>query len=116
MTASPIVTDPTLEEKVRSWRLMLFGDESNTPSIENVVSVDLIEYHVVNLIRDVVAANTERCAKIEPQDVPCSFCQAKVGVPCWIVGKNRPSGGTHRTRFAAAIRRAPKPSAEDSDD
>ena len=93
-----------LEEKVHSWRVMLFGDESSTPSVDNVVSVDLIEYHVVNLIRDAVAVNTERCAKIEPQDVPCNFCQAKPKVPCWDLRKNQPCGGTHRTRFAAAIR------------
>ena len=97
--------DQTLEKKIHSWRVMLFGDESNTPSVENVVSVDLIEYHVVNLIRAAVADNTERCAKIEPQDVRCNFCQAEVGVPCWDMGKSRPCVGTHRTRFAAAIRR-----------
>ena len=97
------MADPTLEEKVHSWRLMLFGDENNTPSTDNVVSVDLIEYHVVNLIHAAVAANTKRCAKVEPQNVPCDFCRAKAGVPCWIAGENRPSGGTHRTRFAAAI-------------
>ncbi len=126
------MADPTLEEEVRSWRVMLFGDENNTPSTENVVSVDLIEYHVINLIRAAVATETkrwmigpvddpvivrrmiedrakteeqERCAKAEPLHVRCTICASIEGEPCWDTVNNHPASGVHRIRFAAAIRR-----------
>ena len=51
------MSDPTIEEVVHSWRVTLF---SKGASIRTTVSVDLIEKHVVQMIR----AENEACAKM----------------------------------------------------
>lgn len=71
---------------------------------------DAIDCHecVENVLSKIVDTGAEQmrewCAKVNPLLVPCTFCNAKVELPCWQDGN---PVHAHYTRWAAAIRDLP---------
>lgn len=52
---------------------------------------------IADEIREAVAAETERCATIDPRIVACPICKVPINTSC-------PTYPNHEARFAAGIR------------
>jgi len=60
----------------------------------------------ITRLRAAVAAETERCARVDPQGIDCPICDAEAGWGC--EPTSRFKGASHSLRWRAAIRKEPE--------
>ena len=98
------MTDQTPMERAKKIERQIYSDTGRGLLALNAAATAAVE------IRAAVAAENERCAKIDPLDTKCPACDAEEKEHCTPDGTER-IFESHGSRWGAAIRRG----AEDDD-